>query len=397
MDSDNPEEPIRGKKKSVKGYASKLFKESSVSAVSSIVSTASVSRKVFRALVFLLFTAGFLYQCIKFLYYVLQYPTVVNIEINTPVRFLSPAYTFCNTNGVKRSTFCSKYPDYCKTPDKAFCDSNPLYCKGNDTKIPVEGALDILGLEESLELSHNLSTLFIYQKNDISGPFPRVHEENFATSCYSHHERIDNHLNALYRKKSELSNFAEEFMLFDPEENEAFFPNSKQGIVFAIHSPYEPINPFQKGIFLKPGRLYSITIQMLEEELLPYPYKTNCLNYTEKWLKANKSGTRSQEACRHRCAQDIFEECLNCSSVHIMATRKKRLCKINDLDFSATHCPSPEEQFELCVKDCRDDCSRTKYTYDVQEMYLTQHMLRDVEDKSQVLFINSLHNYITIS
>ncbi|GIY70470.1 hypothetical protein CEXT_263351, partial [Caerostris extrusa] len=26
-------------------------------------------------------------------------------------------------------------------------------------------------------------------------------------------------------------------------------------------------------------------------------------------------------------------------------------------DFSATLCPSPEEQFELCVKDCRDDCS----------------------------------------
>ncbi|GIY70471.1 uncharacterized protein CEXT_263361 [Caerostris extrusa] len=258
MDSDNPEEPIRGKKKSVKGYASKLFKESSVSAVSSIVSTASVRRKVFRALVFLLFTAGFLYQCIKFLYYVLQYPTVVNIEINTPVRFLSPAYTFCNTNGVKRSKFCSKYPDYCKTPDKAFLRQQ--------STIPVEGALDILGLEESLELSHNLSILFVHPQNDISGPFPRVHEENFATSCYSYHERIDNHLDALYRKNHiVMSNFAEEFMLFDPEENETFFPKSKQGIVFAIHSPYEPINPFQKGIFLKPGRLYSITIQMLEE------------------------------------------------------------------------------------------------------------------------------------
>ncbi|GFT40703.1 hypothetical protein TNCV_4042051 [Trichonephila clavipes] len=33
----------------------------------------------------------------------------------------------------------------------------------------------------------------------------------------------------------------------------------------------------------------------MREELLPHPYKTDCLNYTEKWLKAGRTGPRSQE------------------------------------------------------------------------------------------------------
>ncbi|GIY94851.1 uncharacterized protein CEXT_116881 [Caerostris extrusa] len=77
----------------------KLFKESSVSAVSSIVSTGNVRRKVFRVVVFLLFTAGFLYQCIKFLLYVLQYPTVVNIELDRPDKYLSQHIRFAMQMG----------------------------------------------------------------------------------------------------------------------------------------------------------------------------------------------------------------------------------------------------------------------------------------------------------
>ncbi|GFY65796.1 uncharacterized protein TNIN_117681 [Trichonephila inaurata madagascariensis] len=86
------------KNKSVKGYASKVFKESSVSAVSAIVSTHNRPRKFFRILVFVLFTTGFLYQCVKFFTYILTYPTVVNIEIDRPTEYLAPAYTFCNYN-----------------------------------------------------------------------------------------------------------------------------------------------------------------------------------------------------------------------------------------------------------------------------------------------------------
>lgn len=32
-----------------------------------------------------------------------------------------------------------------------------------------------------------------------------------------------------------------------------------------------------------------------EEELLPYPYRTDCMNYTEFWINNNRTGPRSQK------------------------------------------------------------------------------------------------------
>ncbi|GIX67883.1 uncharacterized protein CDAR_499521 [Caerostris darwini] len=265
MATDNSEEPRRDRKKSIRGYASKLFKESSVSAVSSIVSTGNVRRKVFRVVVFLLFTAGFLYQCIKFLLYVLQYPTVVNIELDRPDKYLSPAYTICNANGIKRSKFCSKYPDDCISPDEEFCDMYPFSCSGNDTKIPRDDARTALkSFEEFLELGHDINDLVLgMSKESFDGPFPRINEEErIISSCYSLHQRIDSSLDAVYKEKQMFSDFTNDEFYLDPEENETFFVNSRPGIMFAVHSPFEAVNPFQQGNFLKPGYLYRFTIEM---------------------------------------------------------------------------------------------------------------------------------------
>ncbi|KAF8795229.1 hypothetical protein HNY73_003102 [Argiope bruennichi] len=137
MSGEMDEEKQCKRKQSVKDYASKVLRESSVSAVSAIVSTGNIKKKIFRVFVFLIFTAGFLYQCIKFLYYVLQYPTIVNIEMERPDRYLAPAFTFCNFNPVKRSKFCSKHPDRCFEPDEEFCEAYPKLCVENNTKVPL--------------------------------------------------------------------------------------------------------------------------------------------------------------------------------------------------------------------------------------------------------------------
>ncbi|GFR03278.1 uncharacterized protein TNCT_108831 [Trichonephila clavata] len=150
------------KDKSVKGYASKVIKESSVSAVSAIVSTGNTPRKVFRILVFVLFTAGFLYQCIKFLTYILTYPTVVNIEIDRPPEYLAPAYTFCNYNRIKRSKFCSKYPNSCRYPNKELCNTYPPdYCWDNTTKVPKEDFIESFTMEDAMELGHDFKNLLL--------------------------------------------------------------------------------------------------------------------------------------------------------------------------------------------------------------------------------------------
>ncbi|GFY40191.1 uncharacterized protein TNIN_288861 [Trichonephila inaurata madagascariensis] len=130
-----------------------------------------------------------------------------------------------------------------------------------------------------------------------NGPLARINiEEQGVTNCYSMNDRVDSPLDVTYKTKELCAYFEiQDTLEFDPEENELFYPDSKPGIMFAVHSPFDAVNPFEEGIFMKPGNLYRISVQMDEEELLPYPYKTNCLNYTEMWLSANKTGSRTQE------------------------------------------------------------------------------------------------------
>lgn len=52
-------------------------------------------------------------------------------------------------------------------------------------------------------------------------------------------------------------------LTFYVEDDEVFTPGSMPGVLFTIHSPYEEVNPFEDGIFMKPGRLYKIYIEMV--------------------------------------------------------------------------------------------------------------------------------------
>lgn len=82
-------------------YASKVFQESSVRVVSSFSQTISRSRRVFKLLAFFVCLSGFLYQSGQFLYFVLQYPTSLNIDVHrSPWGLINkPGFTFCDNNG----------------------------------------------------------------------------------------------------------------------------------------------------------------------------------------------------------------------------------------------------------------------------------------------------------
>ncbi|KFM82110.1 hypothetical protein X975_19342, partial [Stegodyphus mimosarum] len=149
------------KRKNLKKYVSKVFKESSVTAVSSILSTVDIRRKVFRMIVLILCLTGFLYQCVKFLEYAFQYPTDLEISIDKPTSLEVPAYTFCNDNGIVRSKYCAKYPDHCTLSDELVCKKYPKYCAANNSALMPRNEyympdIDIT-LEEITELGHNLS------------------------------------------------------------------------------------------------------------------------------------------------------------------------------------------------------------------------------------------------
>lgn len=86
------------KKQSVKSYATRVFQESTVGIVSSIVASHSNYRRFFKLLLFSLCVSGFLYQCITFLNHVLEYPAVMDLAIDRSNTYNIPAYTFCINN-----------------------------------------------------------------------------------------------------------------------------------------------------------------------------------------------------------------------------------------------------------------------------------------------------------
>ncbi|KAG8175124.1 hypothetical protein JTE90_010531 [Oedothorax gibbosus] len=330
MVDDSSESPS-SKRTSIKNYVSRVWKESSVSAVSAIVSTGSVPRKVFRVLVFFLFTAGFLYQCIKFLTYVYSYPTIVNIEIAKPDFYLAPAYTFCNYN---------------------------------------------MGWDK-----------------EASGPYPRIRKKGLTSlsSCYSFYSRVNSPLEPLMKMRNIWWEKSLHEFVFDPEEREVFSPNERPGVVFAIHSPFEAVNPFEKGIFLRPGYSYRITISMHEEKLLPYPYKTDCVNYTEVWLSNNREGPRSQKSCQEYCALEASIYCFKCVHPMVIYPSETRTCGVEFI--LSPHCVNlsreqnraADKAFSNCFNKCKDDCFRMKYTYDVLEIYEVPEWTKEENNKQSRL------------
>lgn len=84
---------------SVKHYAAKVFRESSVGMVSSLTHASGTKRRVFKVFVFILCLSGFLYQSARFVEGFLQYQTNINLHVTRPNTVKVPAFTFCDNNG----------------------------------------------------------------------------------------------------------------------------------------------------------------------------------------------------------------------------------------------------------------------------------------------------------
>ncbi|XP_035221237.1 acid-sensing ion channel 1C-like isoform X2 [Stegodyphus dumicola] len=370
-------EDVALKKRScLKKYISKVFKESSVTVVSSILCTVDNRRKAFRTIVLLICLTGFLYQCITFLGYAFQYPTNLDIDIQKPEFLEVPAYTFCNDNGIVKSKYCAKYPDHCILADESICRRYPRHCTVNKTLVPKKEYYFVdlnITLDDVKELGQNL-TEFLVRSNgfnyaEVEGPFVRSKDyfDGSRLGCYSINTLLDSPKDARMVPRQDLIKVPTSVFTFDLQPEEIFVPGDRAGILFSVHSPFIGVNPFERGIFMKAGRTYKIYVRMEQEILLPLPYTTNCLNYTEEWLKRNKTGPRSKEMCVHKCLLQAFKACYNCSPSLVMYPNNERICSSADLE---ENCADEEIlKFYACSGKCKDDCSRFKYIFDVQERY----------------------------
>uniref|UniRef100_T1E1P4 Putative degenerin n=1 Tax=Cupiennius salei TaxID=6928 RepID=T1E1P4_CUPSA len=372
----SPEDPQTKGRSPVRSYASRVFQESSVGMVSSLAQTSSTRRRVFKVLALIACLTGFLYQTGQFLAVVFRYPTSVDIDIIRPEMLTVPGFTFCDNNGINRRIFCEKFPEHCREPDEAFCKKFEYYCDGNRSLVPKKEYYTLsssLSVEEMAVLNVNLTdfvnVLDWGETGEVNGPFLRSRNflhPNFL--CYSLHDRVNSSLSPQLTEKNDLVKEAVNKLEFYVRPHDTFLPGNRPGILFAVHSPFQAVNPFETGIFMKPGRTYMLFVSMEEEILMQEPYDTNCVNYTEMWEKNGRAGPRLQDMCKQDCLADISMQCFNCVLPFIHFPRTERHCTEDDTEPHS--CPDNlEELLEGCRLKCRDDCRRIKYSYNVQERF----------------------------
>ncbi|XP_055932771.1 uncharacterized protein LOC129962800 [Argiope bruennichi] len=377
------------RKRSLKSYTSMVLRESSLTAVSNIVSTENKYRRAFKIFVLLVCFTGFFYQSYTLLAHILQYPTIVDIRIENPKTIDMPGMTFCNNNGINRKRFCKKYPTRCYEADEEFCNKYPYYCEGKNrtTLVPYEeyfSLLNNLTVKDLYQLRENPYELLVsqsaFKRERPIGPFIRAKSLGGAgrMGCYSLFTVINSPKNPKTTEIQKMIEVPALRLVFNVSSKEQFIPGHRTGVHFAIHSPYEGYNPTQKGIFMKPGKTYKLYVSTEKELLLPYPYETDCIDYTEVWEKNNRKGPRVQEMCQHKCLLDATSKHLNCSTVFTLYPNNQRICDSNEFMHNETL-----KDFFRCFETCKNDCSKTKYTMIVQERYTSDMFWDKTPDESQ--------------
>ncbi|GBL93589.1 hypothetical protein AVEN_25597-1 [Araneus ventricosus] len=460
-----------------------------------------IAWKVLKTLIFIVCLAFFFHQSTSFLTDYYAYPTTTRFAAKIPKNFKMPCITFCNTNPIKRSKFCSEFPHLCERPNNLteFCMERPHVCSRNISNlvIPKFGyytsdatdeiystlrrnlydnrnlsqeawsnwTWDIptgystserrykvglanrrdprkssrkatfldgyvgdksevylgclqgaprrykvgLTTEETresppgrqptcigiLEISQNFTSdtfkelqgwltvkrdtkmssrkatylvIYIGAKDMIASLIIGIDGINFPT-CYSANLRLSSGLPALtWNLEKNRDYISLELFIINVEEDESFRPWYIPQVVFAIHSPYFPVQPIADGEALKFGHVYLVSLKLEEEHLLPHPYQTDCIDYDALWRRNNKTGPRSQEVCKQWC---FWNNSTKCDEFHYRAKMipyTENMCELNS--------QNQLEQKE-CMKYCKADCEKLKYSYKIVEIPLDEMHYKD--------------------
>ncbi|XP_071037886.1 uncharacterized protein [Parasteatoda tepidariorum] len=163
----------------------------------------------------------------------------------------------------------------------------------------------------------------------LTVPRQRFKHNDFHHSyCFAINSRVESDLTPIMvcKEKSDDPSGIVDKYIFDPQMNDVFELDVPPGIFFAVHSPYDAVNPFERGYFLSPGKHYIIDVFIREDKKLSYPYDTDCTDYEEQWLENRFTGVRSKQMCRQKCHVDYFAECYNCSRIDFEYPSQEKIC-----------------------------------------------------------------------
>ncbi|KAG8176396.1 hypothetical protein JTE90_022066 [Oedothorax gibbosus] len=178
----------------------------------------------------------------------------------------------------------------------------------------------------------------------------------------------------------------------DAMQDQMFDPSDKPGILFGLHSPFEPFNAYVRGHFLKPGKSYQVILRVEEHRLLKHPYKTDCTNYTEIWLANNRTGPRSKIMCMELCQAEWSMYSRECEwgltmykGINPMCTTGNSLGTFNKKKYFEKYYKAREK----CLQKCKKECVKQLYWYTIDKRTIPWEVERkDKRNSSDFIYIH---------
>ncbi|XP_023234651.1 uncharacterized protein LOC111634174 [Centruroides sculpturatus] len=353
-----------------------------------IVTESNNKRRIFKLFVFVACLIGFLYQLGSFLSFYFTYPTSLEILVkyksikNLP----KPMVTICNLNEVRRTMYCKDFPDNCERPKniRNFCQHFNHFCQkenynNEDLLFPLphyyyytshnRTLIEKYGdeVEDMLNPYRNFSNRVILANDGIeirkcyTVDLSKVYSNEFAKENYIHYSK---------RLVTESNIFVEMNVTFNPEET--FYPTIPIGARLSVHSRTQLINPFINGVLIRPGRKYGIQLRIIEHNLLPAPYRTNCKMYDRSHGKTRHI-LYSRDRCLIECSKINWIKKCGCVGEEYPFRFEGKFCD----DFDSLQCVRNLNN-EDCYQKCRINCRYYIFRYSVDESPIECNNCTDV-------------------
>ncbi|GFT79935.1 acid-sensing ion channel 4-A [Nephila pilipes] len=370
----------RDEKNQLYFISKQLLQQSSIYAVSQL----GRCRNPYRKLIWLfILTCGLIasiYQAYRFLRCFLQYPVVVNVQVEQKWHLDFPAITICNLNRMKKTyENCLNLNislENCLHPfilgsgrgisrvhHLAISERRTLHaCTSElsgkldkEKNIMVQFLMNYLVLDKDRRKAIGYQGKEFIQKCSFNGQscsaedfeeFQNLHYGNCFTFNKNNHS-------AKTLKISHIGDWTGLELTLDMKHREYMEVSNIVGARVVIHNPKEDPNPEERGLDISPGFETSVALMQSLDTRLPSPYRDHCMEY--KNLHAWPYH-ENQNSCIRNCIQDINFDTCGCIDPTWPSKTSQKPCNLTDstemccldnalnlllLKTSACNCPPP--------------------------------------------------------
>lgn len=323
-------------RKSKPKKASQFLKNSSVHAVSRIGHSKSASRKIFWLLVLVFSLLGCTYEIYRWLNVYFQYPVLVSLEIENPLKTEFPAVTVCNLNRVqsKHEACVKEGLDFYRCPlfepmlRTLFVSERRKIIKDpeseSERKLKEESTLFLESYSNLDEFSRDV---YGYRYKDLiqhcSFDYTTCGFDNFTYlndlqfgNCFTFNRRNSFNDRHLTSNHAGPENGLE--LEINPKEDTYLDITPNVGFLVVIHEADEDPKIVADGINISPGFEAHLAVTKTSIKRLPPPYRDQCYNYNRS---ATDPKVRSEYDCILMCMQESSIASCSCADP-LLATQE---------------------------------------------------------------------------